>query len=103
MKTNKTEPFNIINEDGSTSAYIADQLSANIFISFGISNNQMIGSANLRLHPYTKDENGNYIDSNLNERLLLVGDVFNSNDRDIQLCVLKINAAIQELILIKNL
>jgi hypothetical protein len=103
MKTNKTEPFNIINEDGSTSAYIADQLSANLFVSFGISNNQMIGSANLRLHPYTKDDNGNYVSSNLEERLLLVGDVFNSNDRDVQMCVLKINNVIQDLILAKNL
>lgn len=103
MKTNKTEQFMVTNENGSVSAYTADQVCANLFVSFGISNNKMTGSANLRLHPYTNDDAGNYIDSNLEDRLLLNGDVFSTKDRDTLVCVLKINNAIQDLILAKNL
>lgn len=103
MKTNKIEQFNITNEDGSISTYTADQVFANLFVSFNVSNGEVDGTANLRLTPYAQKDDGTFISSNLPERIFIKSGLFKTKDRQLQVCVLKIHNAIQELILAKNL
>lgn len=104
MKTNKPENFTVINEDGTSSTYEGNDVCATLSINSTIHNGKMVCNANLRTHLYAKDTDGNYIDSSAdNDRTLFVNDLFNCTDLDIQACVAIINAALQNLILNKNL
>ena len=102
MKTNKTEEFTIKNDAGVLQTLTADSVCATLAISSTIDGTKMVCHANLSLHPYTK-QGDNYIDAGLPERTFLVANLFDSKDMDVLRCVSKINEALQELILSKNL
>lgn len=98
MKTNKKEQFTYKGV-----VYEVDDLLTDLFVSNPIINGKSNVQVNLRMKPFFIDENGDKILCDLDERVILVGDAFVSEDVDMQTCLYKINAALQEFIYKKNI
>jgi hypothetical protein len=99
MKTNKKEQFTYKGV-----IYEVDDLLTDIFISNPINpDGKSICSVNMRMKPFIINEFGEKVLCDLDERVILVGDAFVSEDVDMQTCLFKINSAIQEFIYKKNI
>ena len=98
MKTNKKEQYTY-----KGTVYEVDELLVDMFISNPILDGKSICSVNMRMKPFLINSDGYKVLCDLDERVILVGDTFTSPDADLQTCLFKINAAIQEFIFKKNI
>ena len=99
MKTNKTETF----LDGDGNNQVADQVIPTFSVSSSIQNGKLRVDANLRFHPCTKVGEDFITSDSLEDRVVLLSDVMNSQDVDVLTCLEKIDAALSEFVTAKNI
>ena len=98
MKTNKTEEF--LNVDDTL---VADQVIPTFSVSSSIQNGKLRVDANLRFHPCTKVGEDFITSDTFEDRVVLLSDVMNSQDEDILKCLSKIDEALSEFVIAKNI
>jgi len=97
MKTNKTE-ITVINGQ---EVEISDLL-LNMNVSNPIINGESMVNVNMRFKPFAIVD-GVKVETELDDRVFLASDILNSNDEALLLCFQKIQDAIQEYVLLKNI
>jgi len=98
MKTNNKRTV-VINKV----EYTVENYAASMAVSSAITKEgRILVNANLKLQPFAVID-GNKIPVELDNTVALMSDVFNSTDTDVLTCIGKINAALEEYVLAKNI
>lgn len=97
MKTNKTETTTINGVE-----YTVTNLAASFSVSSILVNDTIMVNANVRLQPFVVID-GKVTSTDLQDRAVLMADIFNSNDTDAVECANAINTAIEKYVLSKNI